>query len=218
MPAHDLAARDPAFVAAALVTAACIVVLDSVVLFDTDLWTLLAGGKTIWALRQIPRVDLWTWPHYGQPMVLSSWAFRALLWPVWSAAGVPGLFALRWACALFLFATLWAAARVMGARALPSLVMMAWGAAMFSAARARGRSCRRLALLALEILVLERRRAGGAAAGRVGVVARARRVGVAQRPRDLLGRTRARSPRARRDRAGAARAPRATAGAPLHDA
>src|SRR6185295_12871786 len=81
--------------AVALVVLACAasIVLSSAYRFhDTDLWQLLVVGKAIWTRHAIPTTDQWTWIGFGDPQITSSWGFRALIWPVWAALGVGGLF------------------------------------------------------------------------------------------------------------------------------
>jgi hypothetical protein len=114
-----------------IVAAVCIVISASYRLYDTDLWSLLVVGKAMWTLRSIPHVDLWTWRHYGDPMVISSWIFRAMLWPIWSSAGVAGLYAWRWIAVLAAFALLLATARAMGAKGMSALFVMAWAGLVY---------------------------------------------------------------------------------------
>src|SRR5215468_3301456 len=83
-PPREVSLRHPAMIAALLGAAAIVVVSSSFVLFDTDLWQHLAAGREIWRFGRLPHVNLWTWPQYGEPAFLSSWAFRALIWPLWS--------------------------------------------------------------------------------------------------------------------------------------
>ena len=152
----------PALIAAALVAAACIVVSVSFRIYDTDIWQHLAVGRAIWSLHHVPTTQLWTWPTWGAPDVNASWGFRALIWPVWHAWGVPGLFAWRWLTTLAAFAILWATARRMGARGFTPLVVLVLCATIY-----RQRSQVRpetlvSVLLALELWILEtRRRAPG---------------------------------------------------------
>jgi len=156
-PAPD--PRHPAFIFAAIVAAACIAVSVSFVLFDTDMWQHFAVGKAIWQLRQVPTCELWTWPTYGAPDVNASWGFRALIWPIWHAFGIPGLFAWRWASTLALFGLLWIAARRMGATGLTPLFIMAWCAVTYRArAHIRPETLATL-FLAAEIWILETWRA-----------------------------------------------------------
>jgi hypothetical protein len=121
-PAPD--PRHPAYVLAALAAAACILVTVSFTLFDTDMWQHLAVGRAIWQLHAVPTRQLWTWPTYGVPDVNASWGFRALIWPLWSALGVPGLYLWRWASTLAVFTLLALAARRMGAKGFAPLVVL----------------------------------------------------------------------------------------------
>jgi len=117
------AARHPGFLLATIVTAAGVALSVSFVLFDTDMWQHLGVGRAIWQLKAIPTHQLWTWPNYGAPDVNASWGFRFLIWPIWHALGVPGLFAWRWTTTLAAFGLLWAAARRMGAVGFAPLVV-----------------------------------------------------------------------------------------------
>ncbi|TMQ69023.1 MAG: hypothetical protein E6K80_13080 [Candidatus Eisenbacteria bacterium] len=147
----------PAMMAACLALAASLIVSASFRLFETDLWQHLVMGRAIWE-RGLPRVNLWTWPQYGAPAFLSSWGFRALLWPLWSAGGVSALFAWRWVTTLGVFAILLATARTMGARGFSALIVLAWAALGY---RLRGDvrpETLGSLLLAAEVWLLERRR------------------------------------------------------------
>lgn len=114
----------PAFLLAIAACAASLVLSASYRLYDTDLWTLLTTGRAIWE-HGIPRADLWSWPRYGAPEVMSSWLFRWRLWPVWER-GVVVLFVWRWLVVLATFALAWLAARRMGARGVLALPLLAW--------------------------------------------------------------------------------------------
>ena len=120
-PPPDL--RHPAFLTAALVAAACVVVGVTYKMNDSDMWQHFAVGRAIWTLHEIPKTQLWTWPTYGAPDVNASWGFRVLIWPIWHAFGIWGLFAWRWATTLAAFGLLWSAARKMGARGLTPLIV-----------------------------------------------------------------------------------------------
>lgn len=157
----DLPLRHPALIFAAAIAASCVVISVSFQLYDTDLWQLLVTGKAMWSLREIPRVDLWTWPGWGIPQVMSSWLFRVLLWPIWSGGGVWGLYLWRWLTTLAAFAFLWATARRMGARGLIALVSLtAWALLYRSRAHVRPETLAAV-LFAIELFLLERRRRGG---------------------------------------------------------
>jgi hypothetical protein len=151
----------PAFLAAAAVAIAAILVTVSFRIFDYDLWEHLVVGKYLWTAHRIPTTQLWTWPTYGQPAIIPSWGFRILLWPFWSLGGEPGLFVWRWIAALATFGILFLAARRMGAEPLSALVVM-----LLAALTYRGRTMVRpetlaLVLFAAQIAILEARRLGG---------------------------------------------------------
>lgn len=149
----------PAVIIAALATAAALVLSVSFMLSDTDMWQHLAVGRAIWTLREVPRTQIWTWPLFGQPDVTLSWGFRALLWPFWDLGGVTGLFVWRWLTTLVAFGVLWAVARLMGARGLTPLVALALcGLAYRQRSQIRPETLV-AALLAVQLWLLESRRA-----------------------------------------------------------
>jgi len=150
----------PAFVAAASVAAIAALVSCSYRLHDTDLWQLLVVGKAIWT-NGLPTTDQWQWPSYGDPQVVSSWAFRALLWPVWSAGGVGALFVLRWALVLATFGFAWKAARAAGARGFVPLIVIVWASLVYRLRAELRPETAAGVLLAIELWILERRRSGG---------------------------------------------------------
>ncbi|MEO5617813.1 MAG: hypothetical protein ABIS67_08575, partial [Candidatus Eisenbacteria bacterium] len=113
-----IALTHPAFLAAALVAAAALLISVSYRLFDFDLWEHLVVGKYLWTTGKIPTTQLWTWPTWGEPALIPSWLFRALLYPFWQFGEVPGLFAWRWLTVLATFGLLFLAARRMGAEPL----------------------------------------------------------------------------------------------------
>jgi hypothetical protein len=93
--------------------------------------------------------------------VNSSWGFRFLIWPFWSTAGVWGVFAWRWLSTLAAFALLWLAARRMGARGLTALAVLTLMALTWRyRAQVRPETLVGV-LLALQIWILETRRAAG---------------------------------------------------------
>jgi hypothetical protein len=145
---------------AALVAAACIVRTLLYPFEDPDLWQHLAVGRAIWALHRVPLEHLWTWPSYGQPDVLPSWIFRALLWPWYAAGGVVGITLLRWLLALGAFGIAWATARVLGARGLLPLTVLVLCALSYRARSQLRPEMLVAILLALEVWVLENRRRG----------------------------------------------------------
>lgn len=157
--------RHPALLTAALVAAGCIVTSVSAWIYDTDFWHHLLVGKVIWTTHGIPTRNLWTWSAYGTPDANNAWLFRALVWPLWSAWGVLGLFVWRWASALAVFGILWAAARRMGARGLTPLIVLA-ACALVYRQRSQVRPETLVAILmALQIWLLEGRRRARAPRG-----------------------------------------------------
>jgi hypothetical protein len=148
-------------VVAVAAAAALVLIAITNPIHDPDLWQHLTVGRAIWESQAIPSVHQWSWPTYGTPEVLPSWAFRALLWPVYDAAGVPGLFAWRWLTTLAALGLGWAAARVLGARGFAPLVAIVLAGLVY-----RGRTMVRpetlvMPLFALAILCLAWRREGG---------------------------------------------------------
>jgi hypothetical protein len=107
-----------------LVAALAVALSVSFRIYEKDFWQHLAVGRAIWQLHAVPTRELWTWPTYGAPDVNSSWGFRALIWPLWHAAGVPGLFVWRWVTTLLVFGLALASARRMGARGFAPYVVM----------------------------------------------------------------------------------------------
>lgn len=107
----------------AVVVVACVLALVTLIVQDTDLWTLLAQGRAIWS-GVPPTSNQWTWLTWGEPQIASSWGFRALLWPLWNGGGVWGVFAWRWISTLAVFAMLYATARTMKAPRLITMVVL----------------------------------------------------------------------------------------------
>jgi hypothetical protein len=160
--------------AAALASALCAARAVTFPMSTSDVWQHLLVGKALWALGRVPHEHLWTWPMFGTPDVLPSWGFRALLWPFWQAGGEWGLQVWRWLTTLAAFALGWATARRLGARGVIPLVVIAV-AAMSYRARGQVRPETMVAvLLALQVWVLERRRAPrgerGAGAGALALI------------------------------------------------
>ena len=129
-------------------------------LADPDLWQHLRVGRTIWERHAVPMEHEWTWPRLGEREVLPSWLFRAAVWPFYAAAGAWGLQAWRWLTTLGAFALLALCARRLGARG-----MLPWLALLLCALVYRQRSQVRpetlaAVLMALDLLLLERVRAG----------------------------------------------------------
>jgi hypothetical protein len=157
--APPLPLHHPALIAAALVAAGCIVVSVSAWIYDTDFWHHLLVGKVIWLTHSIPTKNEWTWPAYGHPDANNAWLFRALVWPLWSSAGIGGLFVWRWLTTLATFGILWAAARRMGARGLTPLVVLAACALVYRQRTQLRPETLVSVLVALQIWLLEGRRA-----------------------------------------------------------
>jgi hypothetical protein len=148
--------------------AVAIVISASYVLYDTDLWQHLAMGRAIWQVPGALHVNLWTWPNYGGPYFVSSWGFRALLWPLWSAGGVPALFAWRWLTTLAVFALLLATARTMGATGFSAILVMIWASVCYRLRTDIRPESLAAVLFALDLWLLERHRARVAAGGAPG--------------------------------------------------
>ena len=160
-PAAQLPLSHPAFLAAAVIAAGCILLSVTFRITDTDMWQHLAVGRAIWTLHTVPTRQIWTWPTYGDVAVTPSWGFRVLIWPLWAAGGVSGAFAWRWISTLAAFTLLWAAARRMGARGFTPLVVLVICSLVYrQRAQVRPESLAAV-LLALELWILETRRAGG---------------------------------------------------------
>ena len=160
-PAPALPLSHPAMLAAALVAVACLMVSVTFLIDDPDLWQHLRVGRAIWETHSIPMTQVWCWPTYGEPQVLPSWAFRALLWPFWQLGAVPGIFTWRWLATLAAFGFGFAAARRMGARGLtPFLVAVVAGLTWRHRAQLRPETLAAV-LIAAQIWILETRRGGG---------------------------------------------------------
>ena len=162
-PPTPLPLGSPAFLVAALIATTALLVTVTFRFFDYDLWGHLVVGKYLWTAHRIPTTQLWTWPTYGEPAMIPSWLFRALLWPFWSAGGVTGLFVWRWLTALATFAFLFAAARRLRAAPLATLVVLALGALTYRERTMVRPETLALVLFAAQLWILETRRAGGPA-------------------------------------------------------
>jgi len=144
----------------ALLAAVVVALAVSFRMDDPDFWQHLTVGRAIWELGRIPHENLWTWSGFGEPYLLPSWLFRAMLWPFWQAGGEWGLALWRWLFTLATFGLAWVVARRAGARGFAPLVAIVW-----CAVAARQRSMVRPEMLAglllvIELWLLERRRAG----------------------------------------------------------
>ncbi len=153
-------------IAAALSVAFLIALSVTWRIVDTDFWQHLAVGRAIWETRSIPQVNVWTWPTYGEPQVLPSWGFRALLWPFYALGGVPGLFVWRWITTLAAFGLAWATARRLGATGFtPFIVLTLCALGYRLRAQVRPETLAAV-LLAFQIWVLEARRHRAGPSGR----------------------------------------------------
>jgi tetratricopeptide (TPR) repeat protein len=175
-PEPPLSLRSPWAMFVLLCGAVCLVVSSSYALYDTDLWQHLAMGQAIWHTPGALHVNLWTWPDYGRPYFVSSWGFRALLWPLWSWGGIGALFAYRWLTSLAVFALLLATARAMGARGLSAVLVMVWCSVGYRLRTDVRPETLATVLFALELWLLERERqrvSAGQSGGRavLGIVA-----------------------------------------------
>lgn len=159
--ATGLPLSHPALWLAALAAAACVVISVGFPIWETDVWQHLLVGKAIWTLGRVPVTNLWSWPTYGAPDVNPSWGFSALIWPVWQAGGLAGLFAWRWVTSLAAFALLWLAARRMGARGVLPFAVVALAALTWRYRSQVRPETLTAVLIALQIWILETRRHGG---------------------------------------------------------
>jgi hypothetical protein len=152
--------RHPATLGLAALLGAAIVALIALRIQDMDLWTLLAQGRALWDGHP-PTVNHWVWPKFGEPQVAASWAFRGLIWPIWDAADVAGIYAWRWLSALVVFALMAFTARRMGARGVLPFVVLAVCAVIYrDRSDARPESLAAI-LLSATVLVLEMWRSQG---------------------------------------------------------
>lgn len=147
-----------------LAAVAGLVVVLSVthMIFETDFWQHLAVGRAIWTTGAVPTTQIWSWPTYGVVDTTSSysWLFRFLIYPVWSAGGVLGLFGWRWITTLITFALLWKTARTLGAREpAVSVVLILCALVYRQRTQVRPETLAAILLAAL-LLLLERRRGG----------------------------------------------------------
>ncbi|TMQ70399.1 MAG: hypothetical protein E6K81_12695, partial [Candidatus Eisenbacteria bacterium] len=106
----------------------------------------------------IPHTQVWTWPTLGEPAVLPSWLFRALLWPFWRAGGLTGLFAWRWLTTFAAFALAWLTARRMWAKGLSPLAVLVIAALVYRQRSQVRPETLAAVLLTLTLWLLERRR------------------------------------------------------------
>lgn len=156
----DIPGLHPATLTLALLLGACVVALVTLRIQNTDLWTLLAQGRSLWDGLS-PTINQWTWPTFGEPQVAASWAFRGLIWPLWDAAGITGIFMWKWLSALGVFTLVLLTGRRLGARGALLFGVLAVCAVIYrDRSDARPETLAAL-LLAATILVLETWRSRG---------------------------------------------------------
>ena len=165
MAAPPVSLRSRWAILALLAAAAVTVVSTSYVLYDTDLWQHLAMGRAIWTQPGALHVNLWTWPDYGKPYFVSSWGFRALLWPLWSAGGIAALYGWRWLTTLAIFALALATSRRMGAQGFSAILVMIWAAIGYRLRADVRPETLAAVLFAVDLWLLERHRARLASGG-----------------------------------------------------
>ena len=146
---------------ALVVAFGCILYSVSFRLYEYDFWQHLTYGRAIWELHRVPREQIWTWPDFGAPNVNPSWGFSALVWPFWATGGDLGLAVWRWLTTLAAFALLWAAARAMGVRAPPALVVFVLCGLVYRTRSQVRPETLAAVLLALELWLLATRRGPG---------------------------------------------------------
>jgi len=151
----------PAMLLGVLVFFTCVILGPTFIMSDTDMWQHLAVGRAIWQTHSIPMTNVWTWPTYGEKIVLPSWLFRAILWPFWSIGGMLGLQVWRWLTNFVVFLFAWASARRLGARGFVALAMLAWAALVYRHRVYVRPETFAAVLIALTEWILLTRRAGG---------------------------------------------------------
>jgi hypothetical protein len=139
----------------------CILASVSFRLYETDMWEHLTYGRAVWHLHRVPTVQMWTWPDLGAPHVNPSWGFSVLVWPFWAVGDDMGLAVWRWLTTLVAFALLWAAARAMGVRGPPALLVLVISALVYRQRSQLRPETLAAVLLALELWLLTTRRRPG---------------------------------------------------------
>jgi len=134
--------------------------------FDPDLWQHLRVGKLIWETRSIPDTQLWVWPTWSTPYMLPSWLFRVLLYPFWALGGESGLLAWRWIMMLSAMGLTYGAARALGGRGPWMLPALLWCVMLYRFRSQARPETLAMVLMAVQIWLLEKRRAGGTVFGR----------------------------------------------------
>jgi len=160
-PAPILPLLHPALLATSLIAAVCVVLAVTIRIYDTDFWHHLLAGRVIWQTHSVPMQQIWAWSTYGTPDMNASPLFRVLVWPFWSIGGLTGLFAWRWLTTLLAFGLMWATARRMGARGLSPLLVIVVCALVYRQRSQIRPETLAAVLMALQVWILETRRAGG---------------------------------------------------------
>ncbi|HET9325543.1 MAG TPA: tetratricopeptide repeat protein [Candidatus Eisenbacteria bacterium] len=114
----------PAWLLALAAAATAVLVSVTFVIYEKDFWQHVAVGRALWRLGHVPDTQIWTWPTYGEPAMTPSWGFRLLIWPVWQAGGVLGLYGWRWLTTLLVFGLAFVTARRMGARGMAPVIVL----------------------------------------------------------------------------------------------
>jgi Flp pilus assembly protein TadD len=156
--APPLPLAHPAALLVFATAAACVLAAVTFHIIDTDFWQHLAVGRALWETRTIPHTEVWSWPTWGEPAILRSWLFRALLWPFWEAGGLTGLFVWRWLTTLAAFGVAFVTARRMGARGLGTAVVLVVCALVYRQRSQVRPETIAAVMLALTIWLLEARR------------------------------------------------------------
>jgi len=160
-PAEPLGWSHPGLWLVLLTAASCAVLSVTVRIYDTDFWHHLLAGRVIWQTHAIPTRQVWAWSTFGTPDMNASPLFRALVWPFWAVAEVPGLFAWRWLTTLLAFGLGWLTARRMGARGLTPLLVCILCVLIYRQRSQVRPETLAAVLTALTLWILAIRRAGG---------------------------------------------------------
>lgn len=125
-PVGTTALRLPDLASAVALAAAAVAALFSVRLPADDIWWQVAYGRAMLASHDLPRVDTWSWTAAGHPLVVTEWAFDALM-----AAAARGGGAGAWTLAFLCFAgAMLAALALMGRlgrnRPAAGLLVLLW--------------------------------------------------------------------------------------------
>jgi len=83
-------------------------------IFTSDFGTHIAMGRQIVQTFTLPDTEYLNYPSLGRHNPNGEWGFQAILWPIWSWGGAPGLAVWRWATTLVAFGLLWQAVVALG--------------------------------------------------------------------------------------------------------